>query len=484
MQLRRASQPISKGLAPLLILAGLVSSVLVGWGITRESALTKLPFIILGVVMFLALTRHLSLPLMEITIFVSVVLAWSFQYALSPFSLLGWGVTYNDILMVLCMVNWALLVFTGRKIRPEKQLVKPLFLFLIYMVIPILYTVIRTPRDIQWIPSEIGYLFYYLLIFPFSYAVEEKGAIDRLTKVLLSAIIVAAVLIALYNQGVLYIPSRTGRGFGGGRANEVSDAIVSAGFFFAGAVLILGKCKRSVRLIASLALASSALLMLLSQTRLLLISIPAGLVALLFVMRSRYEVEGDRLVFGLALSRWLMLLLVIGVIVLGISVLFPEARDEFLARWRELSEPEHISVVSRKTDVTILLPYALAENPITGVGIGRSYEQMAVEYQLGSARGAHSIWVYLFVKTGIVGVLLFLNLQYAILRTAYTIWADRTTDPMSVAWAAAIFTSLVATLVLSSFYTVANLTEDMTIIYCLFLAILNSFLRQERPEVS
>ena len=443
------------------------------------------PFIVWGALVFVTAARHLALPLMEIIILVSVVLGWDFQSHLSPFSLFGWGVTYNDLLMALCMVNWALLVFSGRKVWPEKRLVKALSLFWMYMMtIPIIYTLILNPGDMQWIPSEMGYLFYYLLIFPFCHAVEKKGAMDQLLKVLFFAIIGATVVTVLYHQGILYIPAYLGRGFGGGRVHETSPAVMLVGFFVAIALLTFGKRKVPMRLFALLTLASSAVLMLLSQARSFLIAVPAGLVTFFFVVRLRYKIEGSNRSLGGALLRWLVWLLAVGVIILGVSALFPEARDEFLDRWDQLSELGHISVESRKTDVTILLPYALAGNPITGLGAGRSYVEMKLEYGLGSSRGAHSVWVYLFVKAGVFGVLLFLNYQYVVLRAAYTIWTDKSRDPLSVAWAAAIFISNVSVLVLSSIFTVACLSESMTIIYCLFFAVLNSFLRQGRPEVS
>lgn len=485
MQLGHVSQPMDRGLAALLIPACLVSGVLVGWGIVTGHALTSLVFLSFGTVLFVALTKYLPLLLMEITIFVSVVLGWSFQFGLSPFSLLGWGVTYNDILLVLCIANWALLVFSGRRVWPEKQLAKPLFLYSIYMVIPILYTVIRNQGDIQWILPEIGYLFYYLLIFPFSLAVEEKGAIDRLTRALLISIIVAAVLILLYNLGVLNIPSRFGRGFAGGRVRITSEEVMLVGFFFALAILVFGDRKAWMRMLALLAFVSSSLLMLLSQTRTLLLSVPVGLITFFFVMRARYKISGSVFSFSLALSRSLVILLLIGVVILGIFVLLPEVRDDVVQHMEQVFDPAEVNPIAKRlTDITILLPNVLAENPITGIGIGRSWEDLWFFSQTGSSRGAHSIWVYLFVKTGIVGLLLFLGLQFAILRTAYTIWADRMREPISVAWGAGMLTSVVATLSLSSFFAFLNLSQTMTIIYCLFIAIMSLFIRQERSEVS
>lgn len=468
----------------LLVVGGLISALLAGIGFAGQPILIGLTSIIWGAVLFLVLTKQLSFLLMQTTIFVSLTLGWGFQTGLSPFSLFGWGITYNDMLIVLCIMNWGLHVVSGSANWPKKELVKPLIFFLIYMLIPILYTMNFDQEHIWRIPPTVGYLLYYVLLLPFCHALKDVKEIGRLVKIFLIAIISAGIVTALYNQGILYLPyPHAGRGFNTVRTQNVLQGVMVTGFFFSLSLLQFWRGQRIVRLLAWLALASSIIMILLSQGRtLVLIALPAGLISFLFTIRLRYRIEGVEWSFGRTALRGLIILLIVVFLSVIFSIRFRESSQAFFLRLSEISNPTQAgSITTRVKGLRLLTPYVLERNPITGLGIGATHMELKAQYGMDSSSGVHNIWLYLFSRAGIFGVLFFLNYQYSILRTVYRLIVNAR-DPKFVALASGMFSSMVAVLGVSTIYTPESLTEGMTIVYCMFFAILNTIIGEKNGK--
>lgn len=460
-----ASVFLRRNLVGFLIIAGVLSSILLGCEVDKQSAVTKILLIGWGAFCFAVLRSQLSLLLSGVTIFVAVVLGWGFQLALSPFSIFGWKVTYNDILFLLCMLNWAFTVFSTKPDWPHIDIILPLIVFLVYLIIPTVYTLIIAPNDARFIPGEIGAYTRYLLILPFRQAVSKDGSVGFLIRVFLVAIVVAAILIMLYYQGVVYIPVRDERGFDGGRVRQIPESTSLIGFCFASAVLIFGG-KNSPRVLAMTALVSSLVLLMLSLTRSAMGAMFVGL-GFLFIMTRIYD-RGEP--GSSSFRRWLGLLALVGILSVCVTYALPEVRMAFVDRFTHLSTP---GSDARVKSFTVLLPYALSRNPVTGIGIGRTFTWLQSHYDLTNDRGAHSTYVFLLVKTGVIGLLLYVNLQYRTLRTAYNLFQKSTNDAVQRIWISGMSSGVLSVLALSAILNASSLTESVSVIYSLFIVLLD-----------
>ena len=107
-------------------------------------------------------------------------------------TLSGLHIYITDILAIVVIFIF-ILYFLVRRIKINKIGVA-ILLFLIYLVIPSLYTVIVEPTDTIWMFRSWRGLFYYLLFFPLYLTITTKKRVDFLTKGLFIGILLSSGL--------------------------------------------------------------------------------------------------------------------------------------------------------------------------------------------------------------------------------------------------------------------------------------------------
>jgi O-antigen ligase len=462
----------------LAILAGIV----IGYIVSTGNTIFLLILFAFITFLWVIIARNYLFLVVLLFISVNIIFGWGTQKALAPIEIGNWSISYNYLLLIICLLSAGVLFLFGELKLPSKQLYIPILFFILLVTLSLSQTYIFSPNDRFAIFTEGGSMYFYLLLFPFVHVLRNGNKLRIVALVIVIANIIAAIFTFGYLHGFIYLPGIRNEFGEFSRSFVVPPDIVLFGWFLCWSVIFFLKRDNLLRVLAFIGLISGVYIFFASQTRTLIFTIPVGMFAFLFFVwwlnMSKSKKTGNLQAF----FRVMIVLIFFFGIIGFISLIFPEEIENFINRTNNLTSQE-TSYYRRAIEPKVLWNYAFQQNPIFGIGIGRSFVDLYIRYDLEALREVHSNITWLLLKLGIIGLFLYLFIIYRVIRMGISnipIARDDLQTTWLVSSVVGVFSVFIHGCIAES--TLANQYD--VILLVLFIAIIDNINFENRTYVS